>query len=150
VYDVGVAPEAISDDACRRSDEAVRRLREESGRRIARRRTPGMSHCMLGTMLSMLLFVALNSRLIYWASAHSEESARRPAPAPSVNLDLPRAEDVKVTGFVPWHHGRGRGLEAPRCVVEYGLLSGERSLSCAHDGRTRASTPTCAGSHNGH
>lgn len=112
MYDVRVVPEAIADAARRRSDEAVRRLREESRRRIGVRR-PGMSHCMLGTMLAMLLFVALNARRIYWASAQTEQSSRQPAPALNVTVEMPRAEDVKVTGFVPLPDGRGRRSEQP-------------------------------------
>jgi len=56
-----VKSEAIADQARRRNDDAVRRLREESRRRVAQR-TPGMSVCMLGTMISMLLFVTLEAR----------------------------------------------------------------------------------------
>jgi hypothetical protein len=110
MYDVRVVPEAIADAARRRSDEVVQQLREESRRRIGVRR-PGMSHCMLGTMLAMLLFVALNARRIYWARAQAEENARRPVPALSVTVEMPRAEDVKVTGFVPLPDGGGRRSE---------------------------------------
>jgi len=60
-YDENVKSEAIADEARRRNDDAVRRLREESRRRVAQR-TPGMSVCMLGTMISMLLFVTLEAR----------------------------------------------------------------------------------------
>jgi hypothetical protein len=105
---------------------------------------------MLGTMLSMLLFVALNSRLIYWANTHSEENARRPAAAPTVNVEMPRAEDVKVTGFVPLQQGRGRGLPQRRCVVEDDLLSGERFLNCADDGKTRAPKSHCGDHRHGY
>jgi hypothetical protein len=151
VYDVRVVPEVNADDRRHRSDEAVRRLREESRRRIERRRTAGMSHCMLGTMLAMLLFVALNARLIYWARhAETDESARRPAPAPTVNVEMPGVDEVKVTGFVPRHDGDGRRSEQPRCVVERDLLSGERFFNCTYDGKSRASRPPCGGSHRAH
>ena len=54
--------EAIADDARRRqNDDAVRRLREESRLRQLLRR-PGMSACILGTMVSLLLFLALEVR----------------------------------------------------------------------------------------
>ena len=142
MYDVRVVPEAIADAARRRSDEAVRRLRAESLRRIEGRR-PGMSPCMLGTMLSLLLFVALQSRRIYWAGAHTEEIAPPPAPALNADVEMPRAEDVKVTGFVPRPDGRGRRSERRRCVAEYDLLTGERYVNCSTD---RKSRPRCGGS----
>ena len=131
-----------ADEARRHSDEAVRRLREESRRRIDGRR-PGMSHCMLGTMLAMLLFVALNARRIYWAGEQTEESVRPPAPALSANVEMPGAEDVKVTGFVPLPDGRGRRSERRQCVAEYDLLSGKRWMNCSAD---RKSRPHCGGS----
>jgi hypothetical protein len=56
-----VKSEAIAEEARRRNDDAVRRLREESRQRVARR-TPGMSVCMLGMMVSMLLFLSLETR----------------------------------------------------------------------------------------
>jgi hypothetical protein len=79
-YDVGVVPEAHADENRRRSDEAVRRLREESRLRIERGRAGGPTRCMLGTMLALLLFVALESRRMHWQEvapivAHAREAA---------------------------------------------------------------------------
>jgi len=64
----------------RRSDEAVRRLREESRLRIERGRATGPTRCMLGTMLALLVFVALESRRMHWQEvapivAHAREAA---------------------------------------------------------------------------
>ena len=59
----------IVDEPRRRSDEAVRRLREESRLRIERGRAAGPTRCMLGTMVALLIFVALESRRMYWAEA---------------------------------------------------------------------------------
>jgi hypothetical protein len=111
-----VVPEVSADESRRRrNDEAVRRLRAESRSRIARRRGAGMSSCMLGTMLSLLLFVALQSRRIHWAAESAATAVHvAPAPVPSAEVEMPRAEDVKVTGFVPVPHGRGPRLEQPR------------------------------------
>lgn len=71
-----VVPEAIANEARRRNDEGVRRLREESGRRIARQRSIGMSRCMLGAMVSMLLFVTLEARREYWVATAINAQAR--------------------------------------------------------------------------
>ena len=135
-----------ADQVRRHSDEAVRRLREESRRRIDARR-PGMSHCMLGTMLAMLLFVALNSRRIYWAHQQMDESARRPAPALGVAVEMSHVEDVEVTAFVPSHHVCGPRLER-HCVVKYEPLTGQRDVTCSYASRS-AWRPACAGRHNG-
>jgi hypothetical protein len=59
--------EAIADEARRLNDDAVRRLRDESRRRVERHK-PGMSRCMLGAMVSMLLFVTLEARREYWVA----------------------------------------------------------------------------------
>ena len=56
----------IVDEPRRRNDEAVRRLREESRRRIERGRATGPTRCMLGTMLALLMFVALEIRRMHW------------------------------------------------------------------------------------
>ena len=109
-----------------------------------------MSHCMLGTMLAMLLFVALNARRIYWAGAHTDEGARPPAPALSADVEMPRSEDVKVTGFVPLPHGPGRRFEQRPCHVEHDLLTGERFVSCGYDGKSHASRPACGGTGTAH
>jgi len=61
-----VAPEVIVDESRRRNDEAVRRLREESRLRVERGRARGPTRCMLGTMLGLLVFVALESRRMHW------------------------------------------------------------------------------------
>ena len=58
---VGVSPEANAEKA-RRRDEAVRRLREESRRRIERGRGLVASRCLLGAVLSLTLFAALEAR----------------------------------------------------------------------------------------
>ena len=100
---------------------------------------------MLGAMLAMLLFVALNARRIYWANQQMDESARLPAPALSGDVEMPRAEDVKVTGFVPRPQGGGRRVEQRRCHVEHDLLTGERFVSCGYVGKSRASRPICGG-----
>jgi hypothetical protein len=85
VYDVGVAPEVIADQA-RRSDEAVRRLREESRRRIEQRgRAAPISRCMLGAMLGMLVFVTLQSRRIHQAEIAMAAQARAAAAAPAIS-----------------------------------------------------------------
>ena len=75
-----MTPEALADEARRRNDEAVRRLREESRLRIERGRAAGPTRCMLGTMLALLLFVALESRRLHWQEvapivAHAREAA---------------------------------------------------------------------------
>jgi len=69
-------------------------------------------------MLSLLLFVALQSRRIYWAEAAPivAQAAAAPARTPSANVEMPRDEDVKVTGFVPRPDGRGRPLHVKRRV----------------------------------
>jgi hypothetical protein len=79
-----VTPEVIVDEPRRRSDEAVRRIREDSRLRIQRGRAGGPTRCMLGTMLALLLFVALESRRMYWqhvapivAQARAEEACAR-------------------------------------------------------------------------
>lgn len=59
----------IVDESRRRNEEAVGRLREESRRRIERGRARGPSHCMIGTMVALLMFVALESRRMHWAKA---------------------------------------------------------------------------------
>lgn len=59
----------IVDESRRRNEEAVGRLREESRRRIERGRAAGPSHCMIGTMVALLMFVALESRRMHWAKA---------------------------------------------------------------------------------
>jgi hypothetical protein len=93
-----VAPEVIVEESRRRSDEAVRRLREESRLRIERGRAGGPSLCMLGTMLALLLFVALESRRMHWqevapivaqarAEAACERFARRQAEIDDVTRD---------------------------------------------------------------
>jgi hypothetical protein len=105
---------------------------------------------MLGTMLAMLLFVALNARRIYWANAHTDESARRPAPALGADVEVPSAEDVKVTGFVPLPDGPGRRSEQRRCHVEHDLLTGKRFVSCGYDGKSRVSSPVCGGTGTAH
>ncbi len=56
----------IVDEHRRRNDEAVRRLREESRLRVERGRATGPTRCMLGTMLALLMFVALESRRMHW------------------------------------------------------------------------------------
>jgi hypothetical protein len=61
-----VARQVIAEEARRRSDEAVRRIREDSRRRIERGRAAGPSRCMLGTMVALLIFVALESRRMHW------------------------------------------------------------------------------------
>jgi hypothetical protein len=71
-----VAPEVKTDDTGRRHDDAVRRLRDESRRRIERGRVAGMSSCILGTMVAMLLFVALEARRMYWIGTAIDASAR--------------------------------------------------------------------------
>jgi hypothetical protein len=71
-----VAPDVIVDESGRRSDEAVRRLREESRRRIERGRAAGPSRCMLGIFLAMLVFVALESRRAHWAQTAGAAAAR--------------------------------------------------------------------------
>ena len=88
----------IVDGPRRRSDEAVRRLREESRRRIERGRAAGPTRCMLGTMLALLVFVALESRRMHWqevapivaqarAEAACELFARRQAEIEDVTRD---------------------------------------------------------------
>jgi hypothetical protein len=71
-----VVPEVNADERLHRRDEAVRRLREESRRRIERRRAAGISRCMLGTMVALLMFVALESRRIHWAEVQNQKIAR--------------------------------------------------------------------------
>ena len=119
-YDARVAPEVNADEARRHSGEAVRRLREESRRRIERGRRPGMSHCMLGTMLAMLLFVAVECAAHTWAGEQTEESvAPACARAQRQTVEMPRAEDVRVTGFVPLPDGAATiGGERRQCVAE--------------------------------
>ena len=74
-----MAPQVIAEKS-RRSNEAVRRIRDESRLRIERSRAGGPSRCMLGTMLALLLFVALESRRMHWQEvapviAHAREAA---------------------------------------------------------------------------
>jgi hypothetical protein len=58
-----VVPEVSADDARRRSDEAVRRLRDESARRVAHAgRGAGISRCALGALLSLSLLATLGAR----------------------------------------------------------------------------------------
>jgi len=93
-----VAPQVIADES-RRSDEAVRRLREESRQRIERGRPRGPTRCMLGTMLALLVFVALESRRLHWQevapivanareAAACERFARRQAEIEAVTGDM--------------------------------------------------------------
>jgi hypothetical protein len=146
-----VVPEVSADESRRRrNDEAVRRLREESRSRIARGRTAGMSHCMLGTMLSLLLFVALQSRRIYWAEAASAAAQLAPAHVPAAEVVMPSAEEVRVTPPSAFAGAVRDPKRRERCVVEYDLLSGEHFLNCAHGGESRAPRPACGGTHNGH
>jgi hypothetical protein len=88
-----VKGDAIADGR-RRSDDAVRRLREESARRIARCRVPGMSQCMLGTMVALLLFVALQARRIHWIAEANDAWAR--GLAACTNYERRRVE-IEVT-----------------------------------------------------
>jgi hypothetical protein len=93
-----VAPEVIVDGPRRRNDAAVRRLREESRLRVERGRAGGPTRCMLGTMLALLIFVALESRRLHWqavapivaqtrAAAACEVFARRQAEIEDVTRD---------------------------------------------------------------
>jgi hypothetical protein len=93
-----VAPEVIVDGPRRRNDEAVWRLREESRLRVERGRAGGPTRCMLGTMLALLIFVALESRRMHWqevapivaqarAEAACEMFARRQAEIEDVTRD---------------------------------------------------------------
>jgi hypothetical protein len=58
-----VTPEARADDGCNRSDEAVRRMRQESAQRIAReRRWRGFtSGCALASILGVVSLAGLNA-----------------------------------------------------------------------------------------
>jgi hypothetical protein len=69
-----VAPEVSADDARRRSDEAVRRLREESGRRIDRqyRWRAFSSWCALATLGAGISLAALDA---HEARLHQQEQA---------------------------------------------------------------------------
>jgi hypothetical protein len=99
-----VVPEAIADETRRHGDEAVRRIREESRRRIAQRgRGAGPSRCMVGVMLAMLLFLALESRRAYWAHAAS-------IAAQAARSTTPPAPAAAVTGPVDKGHSR------PNCM----------------------------------
>jgi hypothetical protein len=83
-YDVGVSPEAIPDEARRRSDEAVRRLREESRRRIeqAGRWRAFSSWCALATLAAGISLSALNAH-----EARVRQSAELEAPAPEDRIE---------------------------------------------------------------
>jgi hypothetical protein len=75
-----VAPEAIVKQARPTSDEAVRRIREESRRRIAERNRwkAFSSWCALATLASGISLAALDARAL---RLQAEEAARQAAAA---------------------------------------------------------------------
>jgi hypothetical protein len=84
-----VAPEVIADERRRGGEEAVRRIRAESLRRIVLQgRAAGLSRCMLGTFVALLLFVALESRRAHWARI---AVAAEPARSEAVQVAVPAA-----------------------------------------------------------
>jgi hypothetical protein len=86
-----VKADGLADEARRRSDDAVRRLRAESGRRRALR-AAGMSSCMLGTMVALALFVALQARRIHWIAEANEARARAAAACAHYQVRLAEIE----------------------------------------------------------
>ena len=80
MYDVRVVPEAIADAARLRSDEAVRRLREESRRRIERvARRALVSRCAVGAFMSLTLLAFQEARIsrLRQEAAASQPTATR-------------------------------------------------------------------------
>jgi hypothetical protein len=100
-----VAPEAIAAEARRRSEDAVRQIREESGRRVAQRGRAGMSSCMLGVMVSMLLFVALQARSIHRAAKAAPIAASARDDAASIAPAAPKRRCYKACGISPRRSG---------------------------------------------
>ena len=95
MYDVRVVPEAIADVARIRSDEAVRRLREESRRRIERvARRALVSRCALGAFMSLTLLAfqeARISRLQQEAAALQATATRARGEAACADMAAKRA-----------------------------------------------------------
>jgi len=82
-----VAPEAIVKQARPTSDEAVRRIREESRRRIAERNRwkAFSSWCALATLASGISLAALDARAV---RLQAEEAARQAVAAERVGADM--------------------------------------------------------------
>jgi hypothetical protein len=99
-------------------DEAVRRLREESGRRLEREARRGVvSRCGLGAVLALLSFVSLEVQRSHLRQAapiavHARAGVTTPPPPkpPSAwDEKSSRRVHVHCHGIHPKHHGPRRG-----------------------------------------